>query len=47
MEYFFLEQNYNIRFELLFNAKELSRMSDAPSRVILTPYKLQSLYHTY
>jgi hypothetical protein len=47
MEYFFLEQNYNIRFELLLNARELFPVSDAPPRVILNPYKLQILYHTY
>jgi len=48
MEYiFFLEQNYNIRSESLFIARELSPVSDAPSRVILNSYKLQSVYHTY
>jgi hypothetical protein len=47
MEYFFLEQIYIIRFESLFNARELPPVYNVPSRVILNPYKLQSLYHTY
>ena len=47
MEHYFLEQNYNIRFESLFIAREPSPVSDAPSRVILNSYKLQILYHTY
>jgi len=47
MEYFFLEQNYNIRSESLFIARELSPVSDDPSRVIINFYKLQILYHTY